>query len=285
MAGPGGEPRGVVILLSALAVVVAAALLVAWFIVGGGFGLIYAAMALAVVSMVLLWAARWIGSSPDPVLPDEPEPLPEREVGDHEVAAVADPVAVSAGRPEPRDEPVAAPAPAAGGDEAVPVFPIADYDTLWVAQILPLVAELEPDELAIVEARERGGRHRGAILDAIAGRRTTAPAPVEPVAEDDEGDDDLWADLAASARPEVEAAAVEVPASEVDDIGADPDPFDWTTLAVDGDEPPTDGLPAGDDGWPWGDEEPEAARPEPREGPHVRTFLGKRRSPVTVRRD
>lgn len=128
-----------VLLLSALAVVAAAVLLAAWFVVGGGFGLLYAAMALAIVSMLLLWAARWIGSTTAPPLPVAPEPLP-RDVLEVDQDEMID---LTAG------------------------FPIADYDHLWVTQIIPLLPQLDLDELAMVEARERGGRHRGGVLDAV----------------------------------------------------------------------------------------------------------------------
>jgi hypothetical protein len=46
-------------------------------------------------------------------------------------------------------------------------FPIADYDELRVAEILPLLVELEPDELERVAARERRGANRTTILGRI----------------------------------------------------------------------------------------------------------------------
>ncbi|HEX2577083.1 MAG TPA: hypothetical protein VHK88_12090 [Aquihabitans sp.] len=163
-----------VILLSALAVVVAAILLITWVVVQGGFVLIYAAMGFAVLSMLLLWAAKWIGSRPEAVPSAAPAPLPE-------------PAPRPAVATEERSAPVAAPVVHRDDDPSLPVFPIADYDSLWVSQIVPLVAQLDTDELATVEARERGGRHRAAVLDAIASVRTTAaPASASP------GDDDLF---------------------------------------------------------------------------------------------
>jgi hypothetical protein len=47
-------------------------------------------------------------------------------------------------------------------------FPIADYDDLTVAQILPLLPQLYADEIGVVEAREQGGKARPAILDKLA---------------------------------------------------------------------------------------------------------------------
>jgi hypothetical protein len=49
----------------------------------------------------------------------------------------------------------------AGDDE---LFPIADYEDLRVNQILPLLPELDDDELAIVAERERSGADRYSIL-------------------------------------------------------------------------------------------------------------------------
>lgn len=49
---------------------------------------------------------------------------------------------------------------AAGGEE----FPIADYDDLKVADILPLLDQLDEDELREVEERETAGRARATIL-------------------------------------------------------------------------------------------------------------------------
>jgi hypothetical protein len=63
----------------------------------------------------------------------------------------------------------------AGDDE---LFPIADYEDLRVNQILPLLPELDDDELAIVAERERSGADRYSILvriDELLGV-TVAPA-------------------------------------------------------------------------------------------------------------
>ena len=70
------------------------------------------------------------------------------------------------------------------GDEIM--FPIEDYDDLRVAEILPLLAQLESDELQEVRDREVSGKSRNTILDRIddrLGRRPAAPAapPAPPV--------------------------------------------------------------------------------------------------------
>ncbi|MCO8126741.1 hypothetical protein NHL50_05945 [Acidimicrobiia bacterium EGI L10123] len=46
-------------------------------------------------------------------------------------------------------------------------FPIADYDDLTVAEIMPLLPQLYTDELGVVAERERTGKNRAAILDRL----------------------------------------------------------------------------------------------------------------------
>ncbi|HWC37819.1 MAG TPA: hypothetical protein VG476_04780, partial [Acidimicrobiales bacterium] len=58
-------------------------------------------------------------------------------------------------------------------------FPIAEYDELRVAEILPLLEELEPDEIEVVRDREMAGRNRAVVLrklDELSGG-AVAPAP------------------------------------------------------------------------------------------------------------
>jgi hypothetical protein len=61
------------------------------------------------------------------------------------------------------------------------LFPIADYDDLRVNQVLPLLPELDDDELEVVAARERAGAGRYSILvriDELLGNAPpAAPAP------------------------------------------------------------------------------------------------------------
>lgn len=58
-----------------------------------------------------------------------------------------------------------------GGDDEFP-FPIADYDGLRESQIVPLLAQLEADELDEVRARELAGAKRQSIVDEIDRRRS-----------------------------------------------------------------------------------------------------------------
>ncbi|MGI8755192.1 MAG: hypothetical protein ACR2MB_04895, partial [Acidimicrobiales bacterium] len=105
---------------------------------GHGVALLYAAMILAGASLGLLWVGRRQAETPRP---------PSNSTGQ-------------------------APPAGAGTDEGADAgFPIADYDHLWVTQIVPLLVDLDAEELVVVDARERTGRHRDAILDAVAGEQ------------------------------------------------------------------------------------------------------------------
>jgi hypothetical protein len=62
-------------------------------------------------------------------------------------------------------------------------FPIADYDELRVGEILPLLEELEPDEIEVVRERELAGRNRGVVLrklDELTGPVGAPPAGSAP---------------------------------------------------------------------------------------------------------
>jgi hypothetical protein len=136
-----------IVLLSALVVVVAAVVLVVG-MVSGTFGLVYAGLALAAAGVVLLLIARFLGRSHAPVLSDAPAPLP-----------TAEPL-------------TAAPGVGAAPADPAAAFPLARYDSLWVTQIVPQLAGLSAEELAMVDARERDGRHRAGVLDAITAIRS-----------------------------------------------------------------------------------------------------------------
>ncbi|MFZ6005963.1 MAG: hypothetical protein ACOYXM_18740, partial [Actinomycetota bacterium] len=65
------------------------------------------------------------------------------------------------------------------GDEVE--FPIADYDTLSVGQILPLLPQLYTDEIDVVEQRERDTKARPQVLAKLAELRD-APESTDPLA-------------------------------------------------------------------------------------------------------
>ncbi|HEV3362541.1 MAG TPA: hypothetical protein VG795_00105, partial [Acidimicrobiia bacterium] len=83
------------------------------------------------------------------------------------------------------DRRAAAPARSGGGRD----FPIADYDSLEVVEVLPLLGDLEPAELEMVRQREESGRAHPWILarvdalleaeaDADTSEHTWAPGPI-----------------------------------------------------------------------------------------------------------
>ena len=123
-------------------------------------------------------------------------------------APVQEPAPAPEPAPVPAYEPPPLPADAGAGaatavataptatavDEAE--FPIADYDDLRVSEILPLLPELELDELYVVRDREQQGKNRSAVIgridDLIAdleAEEGVAPAavPPAPVGEPEEG--------------------------------------------------------------------------------------------------
>ena len=62
-----------------------------------------------------------------------------------------------------------------------PIFPIEDYDELLVSEILPLLPELDADELHEVREREESGKGRGFTQDVpkLAGESGAARALTE----------------------------------------------------------------------------------------------------------
>ena len=121
-----------------------------------------------------------------------PEPLAVAEAapgagpaGSTSMASPPAPVAVPA---------AAAGAPAAGWSEPLP-FPIEEYDDLRVVQIIPLLPELDDQELQAVREYELGNRNRMAIVSRIDGLLAEtgdedegvdeAEAPAAPTAGDD----------------------------------------------------------------------------------------------------
>lgn len=118
---------------------------------------------------------------------------PEVDDGDDDIWAAREPgraaAAGSLDAPavEPVPEPVVGPDPAKEAEPASePVggvsFPIADYDALEAEQVLPLVADLWPEEVPVVAARERRTKARPAVLDALASA-AGEPRLAFPIAE------------------------------------------------------------------------------------------------------
>lgn len=147
--------------LSAVAVVVAAVLLVTWLVVQDGFTLVFVSMGFAVAAIVLLWAARRVGRT-------------RLRAGPH---ATGTDLEADAGGGADAGSRTTAERLGQGDEETRELrpFPIIGYDTLWVSQIVELVAGLDLADLASVEAREQEGRRRPAVLDAVASARPSAP--------------------------------------------------------------------------------------------------------------
>ncbi len=96
-----------------------------------------------------------------------------------EAEAAGDAVA-PAPAPSPTPAPAPSTAPAASlldDEDDAYFFPIADYDALSVAQITPLLPQLEADELEEVREREVSGAGRKTILGEIDRLLGGAPAP------------------------------------------------------------------------------------------------------------
>jgi hypothetical protein len=150
--------------------------------------------------------------------PSAAAPEPEPEVAEVDVEPAGEDVFA---RAEPEPEPVAASTWdvrdddwATGDDD---VFPIADYDSLRVSQITPLLGELDPDELEEVRRREvevKGGRvsvlNR---IDALLGR-TPAPAPAAKKAPAKKAAAKRTPAKKATAAPAKKTAATKAPATK-----------------------------------------------------------------------
>ncbi|MFP5321648.1 MAG: hypothetical protein ACLGIC_07340 [Acidimicrobiia bacterium] len=110
--------------------------------------------------------------------------------------------------PEPQPEPtparaVARPAPSVPSladddwDDDGAVFPIADYDELTADQIIPLLSQLEDDELEDVKAREAAGQGRKSVITEIDRQLGLVDA----------ADDEAWRSDGSPAEPPPAAAA------------------------------------------------------------------------------
>lgn len=171
------------VLLSFLLVLAAAVTLVIG-LLNGGLGLIYLSIACSLGAGIVLALA---------VMRSRPRAVP----------ALGGPAPIAGGW---GDEEPTAPrsvrrqeaAPTWGGQATAPAFdettfPIAGYDGLKVTDILPLLPELEQDELELVRSHEAGAKNRSRILGRI--EMLTAEASWDAPAED-------WDAEAAPARAE-----------------------------------------------------------------------------------
>lgn len=171
------------VLVSFGLVLLATILLVVGLLNDDGLTLIYLSIAASAAAAVVLYVAfrkakPQAGSdttaAPAP-LADEIAPTPVDETA---AVPVVEAEASPAPAPAPQPEPEPAPAPAIDADEdwmadadwedeGVVDFPIADYDDLTVAEIMPLLPQLYSDEIDDVIAREQSGKNRSTIVQRL----------------------------------------------------------------------------------------------------------------------
>jgi hypothetical protein len=140
-----------VLLVSFLLVIVATIFLLSGLFLTKDLALIFISIACSAVAGIVLVIAV-MRSRP------RPAPLPATEGGG--LAPAPSTVATAAGAaPERR--------PAAAGRGDGREFPIPDYDSLEVVEVLPLLGDLEPTQLEMVRQREASGRAHPWILARI----------------------------------------------------------------------------------------------------------------------
>lgn len=169
------------VLVSFGLVLLATILLVVGLLNDDGLTLIYLSIAASATSAVVLYVAfrrarpstEGTRAAPAPLADDIAEPATEAGLG----SASAEAPAAPAPPPEPATGRAAtSPARPGGGSSLLDLdddeddeylFPIADYDGLSASQIVPLLSQLEVDELAEVRAREVAGAGRETVVDEI----------------------------------------------------------------------------------------------------------------------
>lgn len=178
------------VLLSFGLVLLATILLVVGLLNDDGIQLIYFSIAASATAAVVLYLAFRRARPQDDVRTDAPEPLPDDLEPRSDDSTVVIPAAAAPAAPAPvppAPAPAVPPAAAVSDPEPEPAvsttgstddawaddadwevddlqFPIADYDELSVAEIMPLLPQLYSDELDIVYEREQTGKNRATIL-------------------------------------------------------------------------------------------------------------------------
>ena len=161
------------VLLSFALVLVATVLLVLGLLNDSGLALIYISIASSVAAAVVLLIALRLNKprAERAEVAEVARPLPEPET-----------VAVSARTEEWMADDKDSWSDDSWDDAGEVDFPIADYDDLTVAQILPLLPQLYADEIGVVEARERATKSRPSILDKLAQLSGAVAAPAAATA-------------------------------------------------------------------------------------------------------
>jgi hypothetical protein len=187
-----------VLLVSFLLVIVATIFLLSGLLLTDSLALIFVSIACSALAGIVLVAAV-MRSKP------RPAPVPAAE-GDGQAAVAADVAETPAARP--------APARRAGARE----FPIADYDSLEVVEVLPLLGDLEPADLEMVRQREASGRAHPWILARV-------DALLEAEADADTSEH-AWAPGPIGTSGQQRSLLAE---DEDDIVEVEPDDADWAT--------------------------------------------------------
>ncbi|MEY2478735.1 MAG: hypothetical protein QOG87_4050 [Actinomycetota bacterium] len=151
----------VLLLLTIALVLVGAVSLVIGFVGGEQLPIFISIACSLLAGVVLVVFSRMSRRQAAPSAAGGPAPL-----GEEAAPATARQKAVSDAEVEDavqEPEPVEASSRSFAADD----FPIEDYDELLVSEILPLLAELEVDELEVVREREQGGKARATLLRRI----------------------------------------------------------------------------------------------------------------------
>jgi hypothetical protein len=147
----------VLLLLTIALVLVGAVSLVIGFVGGEQLPIFISIACSLLAGVVLVVFSRMSRRQGAPATAGGPAPL-----ADQGAPATSRQAAVSDAEVE---EAVSEPEPASGGRAfAADEFPIEDYDELLVSEILPLLAELDADELEQVREREESGKARATLL-------------------------------------------------------------------------------------------------------------------------
>lgn len=255
------------VLVSFGLVLLATILLVVGLLTDDGLNLIYLSIGCSFVAAVVLYLAfrrarpkvEASSEPPAPLLPEgaaeadfEPAPVASAPVRGDDATTIqpALPEPALDGAVNPGATPTAdtepAVATATGGDDWVDdddwadagefevEFPIADYDELTVAEIMPLLPQLYSDELEVVAERERSGKNRTTILARLAelaATGTEADVADEPTVTADVDEVAEGADEAFAPEPGPVPVAAARPAPQVPSLSDDWDDDDLFPIA------------------------------------------------------
>ena len=163
------------VLVSFGLVLLATILLVVGLLSDDGLTLIYLSIGASATAAVVLYAAFRMARPKGEKSADAPAPLAEEIAPQPAPEPEPATVAVPASSPSESEAPAEPESPSSSDewmadsdwDEGDLEFPIADYDDLTVAELMPLLPQLYSDELDTVIERERSGKNRSTIIDRL----------------------------------------------------------------------------------------------------------------------